>query len=48
MPFYRDLLGFRLSDYFLQAVPARYLHARQSAPSQLAFIADGQERRRIT
>ena len=33
MPFYRDLLGFRLSDYYFQPFTA-LLHARQSAPSQ--------------
>ena len=33
MPFYRDLLGFRLSDYYHKPFQ-RLFHARQSAPPQ--------------
>jgi 2,3-dihydroxybiphenyl 1,2-dioxygenase len=38
--FYRDVLGFRLSDYYDRPLPARFLHVNQRHHS-LAFIETG-------
>jgi 2,3-dihydroxybiphenyl 1,2-dioxygenase len=40
MPFYRDLLGFRLTDYYSHPFEARFLHANPRHHS-LAFIKTG-------
>ena len=40
MPFYQDLLGFRLSDYFLRPYPAYFLHVNPRHHS-LALAATG-------
>jgi 2,3-dihydroxybiphenyl 1,2-dioxygenase len=40
MPFYRDLLGFRLTDYYSQPFEARFLHVNPRHHS-LAFIKTG-------
>src|SRR5438067_2030697 len=40
MPFYRDLLGFRLTDYYHQPFEARFLHVNRRHHS-LAFIKTG-------
>ena len=39
MPFYRDLLGFRLSDYYHKPFSAYFMHVNPRHHS-LAFIAD--------
>src|SRR5262249_19549560 len=40
MPFYRELLGFRLTDYYSHPFEARFLHVNQRHHS-LAFIKTG-------
>src|SRR5262249_34837402 len=40
MPFYRDLLGFRLTDYYHEPFEARFLHVNPRHHS-LAFIKTG-------
>jgi 2,3-dihydroxybiphenyl 1,2-dioxygenase len=40
LPFYRDLLGFRLTDYYSQPFEARFLHVNQRHHS-LAFVETG-------
>jgi hypothetical protein len=40
MPFYRDLLGFRLTDYYSHPFEARFLHVNPRHHS-LAFIKTG-------
>jgi len=41
MPFYRDLLGFRLTDYYSHPFEARFLHVNPRHHS-LAFIKTGE------
>jgi 2,3-dihydroxybiphenyl 1,2-dioxygenase len=41
LPFYRDLLGFRLTDYYSHPFEARFLHVNQRHHS-LAFVEMGQ------
>jgi 2,3-dihydroxybiphenyl 1,2-dioxygenase len=40
MPFYRDILGFKLSDYFLRPFPAYFLHVNTRHHS-LALVETG-------
>ena len=40
LPFYRDLLGFRLTDYYSEPFEARFLHVNQRHHS-LAFVETG-------
>jgi 2,3-dihydroxybiphenyl 1,2-dioxygenase len=40
LPFYRDLLGFRLTDYYSEPFEARFLHVNPRHHS-LAFVATG-------
>ena len=44
MPFYRDLLGFRLSDYYHKPFSAYFMHVNPRHHS-LAFVQTRQERR---
>jgi 2,3-dihydroxybiphenyl 1,2-dioxygenase len=42
LPFYRDLLGFRLTDYYSRPFEARFLHVNQRHHS-LAFVEMGKD-----